>query len=76
MFKKLTAHIKRFFREKEIGNLEMTPFENWLWKVKSKYYYNSWCYFNLYYKHTKKHKEEMRKITEYVLKRRKEAIGW
>lgn len=41
-----------------------------------KYYYNSWWYFHLYYKHTKKHQEEMKKITEHVLKVRKKAIGW
>lgn len=61
----------------------MIPFKKWFesimdvyYRLKQKYYFNSWAYFNLYYKHTKKHKEEMRKITEHVLKVRKKAIGW
>lgn len=45
------------------------------YKLKQKYYYNSWWYFNIYYRHTKKHKEDLRKITEHVLKVRKETIG-
>lgn len=49
---------------------------NVYYKLKQKYYYNSWWYFNLYYKHTRKHKEKMRKITEHVLEVRKKAIGW
>lgn len=44
-------------------------------KIKN-WYYNSWLYFHLWYKHTKKHKEELEKITKEVLKVRKKAIGW
>ena len=37
--------------------------------------FNSWLYFHLFYKHTKRHKEEMRAIKARVLKRKKEILG-
>lgn len=35
---------------------------------------NSKLYFNLYYKHTKRHKKEMREIREGVLKIKREML--
>jgi len=37
--------------------------------------FNSKLWYNMYYKHTKKHKLELKTVREDVLKRRKELIG-
>jgi len=36
---------------------------------------DSKLYWHLYYKHSKKHKDELKKIRESVLQRRREIIG-
>jgi hypothetical protein len=36
---------------------------------------DSKLYWNLYYKHSKKHKAELKAVRDSVLKRRKEIIG-
>ena len=37
--------------------------------------YNSRFWYNIYYKHTRKHKAERKAVRDAVLKRRKEIIG-
>jgi hypothetical protein len=36
---------------------------------------NSALYYHLYYKHTRKHKRELKAVYDGVMKRRKEIIG-
>ena len=38
-------------------------------------FYNSIIYHHLYYKHTKRHKKDLNKVRNDVMKRRKEIIG-
>ena len=38
-------------------------------------FYNSSFWYHIYYKHTKKHKEELAAVRKGVLDRRKEIIG-
>ena len=37
--------------------------------------YNSYLWYQIYYKHTKKHKREIKRTYDDVMKRRKELIG-
>jgi hypothetical protein len=44
-------------------------------KIMAVKFLNSWLWFNLYYRHTKKHKSDYTKTRDAVLKKRKEIIG-